>query len=138
MKKLARRISILLIVFLAGACASTPTWKDMSESDIAAWQELGLDAGGAQQFTKAGLSAADVGSWYAAGIKSSDAILAWHGKGFTPSEAADWSQQQFSVDQAVRWKKEKFEAEEAGKWKSAEFDLDEAVKNREKGLQPIR
>lgn len=138
MKELARRISILLIVLLAGACASTPTWKDMSESDIAAWQELGIDAGGAQQFVKAGLNAADVKGWYEAGIASSDAILAWHGKGFTSNEAANWSQQQFSVDQAVQWKKENFEPEEAGKWKSAEFDLDDAIKNREKGLQPIR
>ena len=126
------------VVLLVGACASAPTWKGMSESEIAGWQRLGVDAGTAQEFMKAGLGPKAVEGWHAAGMKSPETILAWHGGGFAVDEAAAWSKQQFSVDQATLWKKEKFTVEQAGKWKAAGFDLDDAIKNREKGLQPIK
>ena len=137
MKASAKPFATIFIILLIAACATTPTWKGMSESDIAAWQQLNLDAKDSQTFVKAGLTPDDVRGWHSAGIASSEDILKWHGKGFSSNEAAKWSQQQFSVDQAVDWKKEKFEPEEAGKWKSAEFDLKDAIKYREKGLQPI-
>lgn len=138
MKLSVKCMWISCVVLLVGACASAPTWKGMSESDIAGWQQLGVDAGTAQKFMKAGLAPKDVEAWHAAGIKSPETILAWHGEGFVADEAAAWTKQQFSVDQASRWKKEKFTAEQAGKWKAAGFDLNNAIKNRDKGLQPIK
>ena len=131
-------IPILVCVLFMVSCATTPTWKGMSESDIAAWQQLGLDASAAQTFMKVELTPTDISSWHTAGITSQEAILAWHGKGFGSDEAAKWSHEGFEVDQAVRWKKEKFTPEEAGQWKSGDFKLKDAVKYREKGLQPIR
>lgn len=138
MNPLAKLISISFLLLFVGACASTPTWEGMSESEIAAWQQLGYDAGAAHTFQKAGLSTTDAEGWHSSGITSSEAILTWHGKGFASDEAAKWIQHQFSVAGAESWKKEKFTPDEAGKWKSAGFSLKDAIKNREKGLQPIR
>ena len=138
MEKSPKIICIVIAVFILGACATAPTWKGMSESEIAAWQGLGVDAKEAQTFVKAGLRPDDVANWNAAGINSYDSILEWHSKEFSSNEAASWIEQQFDVDEAVRWKKENFQPEEAQRWKSQNFDLKEAIKNREKGLQPIR
>lgn len=138
MEKSTKMIYFFISVLFLGACATAPTWKGMSESDIAAWQGLDVDAKMAQTYIKSGLNPNDVANWHAAGINSSDSILEWHSKKFNSNEAANWIHQQFSSDEAVRWKKENFKPEEAGKWKSANFDLQEAIKNREKGLQPIR
>jgi hypothetical protein len=138
MKQFRMVVTVAGLVLAVIACASTPTWKGMSESDIASWQQLGINAEGAHEFQKAGLTPKDVEGWYAAGVKTSEQILEWHGKGFGSSEAAEWIQQQFSSKDAVSWKKENFTAAQAGKWKAGGFDLDDAIENREKGLQPIK
>jgi hypothetical protein len=138
MRALAKLTAIMFVVFLIGACAGAPTWKDMSEAEIASWKALGVEAGDAQTFKKAGLSTTDVEAWHAAGIKASKDILDWHKKGFTAEEAGGWVKEQFSLEEAGNWKKKEFTSEEAGKWKAAGFKLNEAVNNREKGLQPIQ
>ena len=130
-------IFVLIAVLIAG-CAGAPSWKGMSESEIAAWKAMDVNAETAQKFTRAGLSSDDVDAWRDAGLSATDAILAWNEAGWKPEAAASWIQHQFSVGAAKEWAAEKFSASEARNWFDAGFSLKQAVENRNKGLTPVR
>jgi hypothetical protein len=106
---LIKGATVAMILLLA-ACASEPTWHDMSERDIADWKTIGFDAGAAQN---------------------------WKSDGFTPEQAGGWSEAKFSREEAKNWAKESFNAEEATGWKEGGFDLDAAKDARKKGLTPV-
>lgn len=129
---------ILSLALMLGACASTPTWEGMSESEIAAWKAMDLTAESAQKFSRAGLSSDDVAAWREAGLTGTDAILAWSKTGWKPESAASWLERDFDLETASEWAKERFTAEEASVWMKSGFDLDQAMDNREKGLTPVR
>jgi hypothetical protein len=106
---LVRALTVAMVLLLT-ACASTPTWHDMSERDIADWKSIGFDAEAAQN---------------------------WKSDGFTPEQAGGWSEAKFSREEAKNWAKESFNAEEATNWKQGGFDLDAAKDARKKGLTPV-
>ena len=92
------------------ACASAPTWEDMSQQEISDWKALAFDAETAQ---------------------------AWKEEGFTPATAAVWSGAGFNLETAAPWRNESFTAEETTSWIEGGFDLDQAIKNRATGLTPV-
>ncbi len=98
----------LLSVMLA-ACAASP-WQDMSESEIASWKSLGVDAASAQQYVD---------------------------QGFNVDTASPWVKQGFKAEKANDWAEHDFSAEEARAWRDGGFDLDQARDNRAEGLTPI-
>jgi hypothetical protein len=137
------RVSRLIATFLVGilllsGCASTPSWKGMSEDQIAAWRALDIEAAEAQAYRKAGIDTGDVEDWREAGLSAGDAILAWHEAGWTPAMAAPWLNKQFGLELATEWSGEKFTADQAREWIDAGFSLREAIANRSKGLAPVR
>src|SRR4030095_14076524 len=130
-KRLCVAVSVAL---LCVGCASSPTWKGMSESQIATWRAAGIEAGWAQKLTKAGIDAPTYVEWKNAGIKTGDDVLAWNKAGFKAAEAGDWVKNEFDLETATDWKKKSFSATEAAQWRRADFDLSDAIRNREKGL----
>jgi len=101
----------MLSLVLLGGCSSTPTWGDMSETEIAGWREIGLDAAGANQFIK---------------------------QGFVLTSATPWVDGGFDAKTAAEWAEHEFTAEQASAWTGAGFELSEARENRAQGLTPVR
>jgi len=130
----------LVILFCSGllaACSSTPTWKGMSENEIAAWRTMGVEAAEAQTYRKAGLDYSAIEAWRGAGLSNSEAILDWHKAGWTPETAKPWLNARFDLESAIEWQKEKFTATQARKWVDGGFSLRKAKENRAKGLAPV-
>ncbi|MCL1046295.1 hypothetical protein L2737_13335 [Shewanella electrodiphila] len=105
------KLIVILVACLLYGCASAPTWKGMSERDIAEWKAIGFDAAQAQTWSK---------------------------KGFNAEQSQLWSKASFDVESAMDWSKEKFNPEEAATWKQAGFKLDDAIDDRAKGLTPVK
>ncbi len=133
-----RIVSALGLLLVVAGCASTPTWEGMSESQIAAWRDIGVEAEWAQKFTKAGLSSSDVAAWRAAGISEGEAILDWAQEGFSAQEGGEWVKDGFDLETAADWREENFSASEAKAWRDADFSLRSAVSERKKGLSPVQ
>ena len=130
-------LGLVLAAMLLSACASTPTWEGMSETEIADWKELHVGPGDAQAYREAGLETKAVSQWMDNGFKSAKAVLAWQKAGFTAAKAGAWNSKGFSLDQAVEWKQESFSPDEANEWKTAGFNLQDSIDSRKKGLTPI-
>ncbi|GLP95476.1 hypothetical protein [Paraferrimonas sedimenticola] len=92
-------------------CASAPNWENMTQTEINDWKTNGYNAEQADR---------------------------WHELGQKASEAKAWEEAGFNTDSAKDWIAEKFTSEEASAWKKAGFDVSEAVRDRSRGLQPIR
>jgi hypothetical protein len=138
MNKRITSLTTALLSLVLAACASAPTWQGMSESEISGWKALSVDVASAQEFRKAGLSAAAVEQWREAGLTTTDAILAWNESGYTPETAGPWVRQGFDLATSADWTEQKFTAEEARVWVDSGFSLKQAIDNREKGLTPVR
>jgi hypothetical protein len=134
----AKGIWLGILVLVVAGCASAPTWEGMSESQIAAWRNVGVEAEWAQQYAKAGIDPAAYSDWTKAGFSSGEAILDWAGEGFAAKDAGDWVSSGFDLDSAVDWQKENFSPADAKAWKDADFSLSKAVDERSKGLSPVR
>jgi hypothetical protein len=104
-------ITTLCMALLVTACASTPSWKNMSEDEIASWKALNLEPAAAQQ---------------------------WRKGGFSPANAETWIKSGFKYEGAANWARENFSPEDARAWKDGGFSLKDAVSNRAKGLTPVR
>jgi hypothetical protein len=104
-------IVITCALILLTACSSAPSWKGLTESEIAAWKDAGFTPESAKDWRKLGLKAREARAWVKGG---------------------------FDEDEAEDWIKEKFSEREASAWKKGGFSLKEAVRDRAKGLQPIR
>lgn len=133
------QILTLAVFLLLSGCASVPdTWEGMGETTIAAWKALNVGPEDAQTYTQSGLGPEAVGGWQNAGFTDRQAILDWHGEGFSASDAQGWVAGGFAMDDAIDWRDAKFTPAEATAWKKGEFDLDDAIDNRDKGLTPIK
>lgn len=134
-KRIGFGLGVLMVVI---GCASAPTWEGMSESQISAWRDIGVEAEWAQKFTKAGLDSADVAAWRAAGISAGEDILDWAEEGFSATEGGEWVADGFDLETASEWREEKFSASEAKAWRDADFSLRSAISERKKGLSPVQ
>lgn len=104
-------LTALFAVSILAACSSTPTWEGMSQTDIAGWKDLGLNAEMAQKYVKNGFDLATATPWVNANID--------------PKTAAEWTRFKFSAEEAVAWI-------------GGGFDLEAARDNRAKGLNPVQ
>ncbi|MCM8533457.1 MAG: hypothetical protein NE330_19980 [Lentisphaeraceae bacterium] len=104
--------ALSLLMFLVLFSCSTPTWNNMSETDIASWKELNIDIETANSLNEIGVSPTEYSEWKENGFTKVEKILAWKSQKFTPQEAAEWVKGGFSPSQAVE--------------------------NRSKGLQPVK
>lgn len=138
MTSIFKALPVFLAALLLTACASAPTWEGMTESEIAGWKGINVDVASAQKFRKAKMSSSTVEAWQSAGLGATQAILDWNSAGYTPTTGAPWIGKGFDLKTARAWTADKFTAQEARAWMDADFTLKEAVKNRNKGLTPVR
>ena len=133
-----KNIVILLFAIILTSCASTPSWKGMSESEIAAWKEMGVSVEQVGAYVKAGLSHPQVQDWISNEFKDQKSIIEWASANFKPEQAAQWRDVNFNLNDAIAWAAKKFSPQEASEWRKSGFDLDDAQGNRDKGLQPVK
>ncbi|MDG2150467.1 MAG: hypothetical protein P8N09_13190 [Planctomycetota bacterium] len=126
-----------VLMGLLGGCAA-PDWSGMSQADIAGWKTMDIGPGDAQHFNREGLHPTEVEAWHKAGFKDAKDISAWHVAGFDADKAASWKAHGFSTEDAKRWNAKEFTAENAQAWTKAGMSLSEAIKDRAKGLQPVK
>ena len=107
-----KAIMVLLAVLFFTACASKPTWDNMSEETIAAWKSHDVGAELANEFIENEISPKLYGEWKSVELTDPDIIIPWN--------------------------ESKFSAASAKSWISGGFSLDEAVENRAKGLSPVK
>ncbi|WP_411991524.1 hypothetical protein [Agarivorans sp. DSG3-1] len=132
-----RILSVAFGLLLLVACSSTPTWDGMSESEIAAWKEIGVNVEQVQTYVRAGMSQPQVKEFIDQKFTDPAQITSW-GQTFTAFDARGWIDSGFDLTAAKDWAANKFSFEEAAAWASADFDLDGAKKNRDKGLTPVK
>ena len=132
-----KKLGVIFCALVLTACASAPSWKGMSESEIAAWKEMGVTVEQVGAYVKAGLTHPQVQEWLANGFSEQKDIINWASANFTPEQAASWRDVNFNLNDAIAWAAEKFMPQEASDWRKSGFDLRDAISNREKGLQPV-
>ncbi|MFD2167877.1 hypothetical protein ACFSJY_16610 [Thalassotalea euphylliae] len=133
-----KKLGIIAFSVMLAACASAPSWKGMSESEIAAWKDMGVTVEQVGAYVKAGLSHPQVQEWLTNGFTEQKSILAWSGANFKPEQAASWRDVNFNLEDAMAWAAEKFTPADAKAWRDGGFELEDALDNREKGLQPVK
>lgn len=133
-----KNVWILLTIIVLTACASAPSWKNMSESEISDWKSIDVSVEQVGKYVKAGLSQPQVKAWIDSGFTEQDSIIAWSQAKFKPKSAKEWRDINLTLETASKWQLQKFSPAEAQSWMNGGFNLDDAVTNRSKGLSPVK
>jgi hypothetical protein len=133
-KFIVRTSTTFAIALLLAACAFTPITQD----ELYQWGAINVGITNAEKFRSAGLTPEVVDEWQEEGLFNAAVIIDWTKSGYTPVTGGPWVRQGFDLKSAKAWGRNKFTVSEARAWRDAGFSVRRAVKNRKKGLSPVR